>query len=293
MSIASFGAGISTYGLFQTIIEKTLNIQIWLMYHYQREGGLMNNEKHLVRVLGLVIVMLFLLPTSVPYSEENSDLGSTALVYLDSDKRTAEIRDMNINILETYEGFVLADLTEVEQTLLSNRGFLVRELEDQSKIVLGSIEFDTDMGEPFTDSTKETEYLLPGSEGHYIIQLIGPIKQSWRYQIQSLGAKILDYVPNFAFIVKMNDWARNQVQNLNFVKWTGIYQPAYKISPNLNEMSGIINVNILIFKGESSFETAKEIESLGGIAIWNSGMEFGGVIEAEVYAEKLRDIARL
>jgi hypothetical protein len=69
--------------------------------------------------------------------------------------------------------------------------------------------------------------------GYYLVQFRGPIEQGWKDQLASLGAEILDYVPDYAFKVRMNPGEARQAMQLKEVAWVGLFQPAYKLSPDL------------------------------------------------------------
>jgi hypothetical protein len=72
-----------------------------------------------------------------------------------------------------------------------------------------------------------------GERGYYIVQFGGPIKQEWKDQVTATGAEILNYIPDFAFKVRMNPAQAQDVEKLNNVNWVGLFQPAYKLSPDL------------------------------------------------------------
>ena len=69
--------------------------------------------------------------------------------------------------------------------------------------------------------------------GYYIVQFRGPVRRAWKDQITARGAEILEYVPDFAFKVRMAPEEADQVGRLDSVIWVGIFHPAYKLGPNL------------------------------------------------------------
>lgn len=72
-----------------------------------------------------------------------------------------------------------------------------------------------------------------GQRGYYIVQFSGPVEQSWKNDVAALGVDLLEYLPEFAFKVRMNPAQARQVENLSSVAWVGLFQPAYKLSPDL------------------------------------------------------------
>ncbi len=47
---------------------------------------------------------------------------------------------------------------------------------------------------------------------HYIVQFEGPVQQEWKDQVTALGGKILSYIPDYAFVVKMESPVKVQVR---------------------------------------------------------------------------------
>ena len=45
-------------------------------------------------------------------------------------------------------------------------------------------------------------------DGYYIVQFDGPIELGQKGLLKQLGAHVFDYIPDFAFIVKMDETAR-------------------------------------------------------------------------------------
>lgn len=84
-----------------------------------------------------------------------------------------------------------------------------------------------------------------GQRGYYIVQFQGPVEQAWKESVAATGAELLEYIPDFAFKVRMNPNQARQVERLNSVGWVGIFHPAYKLSPELQrEGTGLYRVRI-------------------------------------------------
>ena len=66
-----------------------------------------------------------------------------------------------------------------------------------------------------------------GTEGYYIVQFRGPVQQSWKDEVASVGAELLSYIPEFAFKVRMTPAQAREVEKLSDVGWVGIFHPAY------------------------------------------------------------------
>jgi len=133
-------------------------------------------------------------------------------------------------------------------------------------------------------------------EGYYIVQFDGPIASGQKDRLEQLGARVFDYVPDFAFIVKMDEVARESVESMENVRWVGRYKSAYRMEPTLAgnslnqaESSGTECI-VTVFKAEDTDLVAQQILQLGGtildisgndhrskIKIWSSGNNLEGI----------------
>jgi hypothetical protein len=87
---------------------------------------------------------------------------------------------------------------------------------------------------------------------YYIVQCQGPILQQWRTEIESNGAVVLSYIPDFAYLVRVKDSSMaKSLCKLSFVRWVGPYLPAYKIADELLDTNGEVDVSILLHPGEN------------------------------------------
>jgi hypothetical protein len=109
-----------------------------------------------------------------------------------------------------------------------------------------------------------------GIRGYYIVQFKGQIYEEYKTLIIDLGGEFFNYIPDNAFIVKMNLSTRDKIQKIDVINWIGIYQPAYKVSSNLINKTGNITLTVGVFCGENITNISREIESIGGIASLSS-----------------------
>ncbi len=70
--------------------------------------------------------------------------------------------------------------------------------------------------------------------GLYLVQVNGPVLEEWKQALVEAGAQLGPYIPQYAFITKLDQAALAQVQALPFVRWVGAYEPAYKLSPDMD-----------------------------------------------------------
>ena len=109
----------------------------------------------------------------------------------------------------------------------------------------------------------------PIDENYYIVQFQGPIQNEWKKEVTDLGGKIFDYVNHFAFVVKMDEITRWRVEKLPFVRWVGMFHPAYKLDPNLgknrfNPDDSKWTLILSFFRDVDTAKVLKKIKEIGG-----------------------------
>ena len=73
-----------------------------------------------------------------------------------------------------------------------------------------------------------------GQAGYYILQFRAPVQQAWVDRLAALGITFLDYLPDYAFKVRMTPEQAALATAAADVHWVGIFQPAYKIAPDVS-----------------------------------------------------------
>lgn len=104
----------------------------------------------------------------------------------------------------------------------------------------------------------------------YLVQFNGPVKEGWKQAVTGAGALIGDYVPDFAFLVKMDGQTASKVKELPFVRSISEYKPVYKLHRTLADMllkgtgnSSLTGVEISLFNGANPASVANEIRNTG------------------------------
>ncbi len=132
--------------------------------------------------------------------------------------------------------------------------------------------------------------------GYYLLQFKGPVLQKWKEEVASAGVDIFDYIPQFAFLVKMDSLSRRRVEAMDAVRWIGIYHPGYRIAPDLlskleekeNKRIGLV---VSVFKGEDISILRSRLERLGVESIEVAPGE--EKIKLVISSNKIDDLARL
>lgn len=112
----------------------------------------------------------------------------------------------------------------------------------------------------------------------------------WKQKLEDLGGTLYWYIPDYAFLVEMDTSVLAKVQSLPFVRWVGIYQPAYKIHSYLLGRGSTENMAInILTSGTNPNPVVSEVRSLGGEVLGTSG----GIIRAEVVASGVSKLATM
>lgn len=88
-----------------------------------------------------------------------------------------------------------------------------------------------------------------GSQKYYIVQFAGPVQQAWKDALTAEGAELLDYLPDFAFKVRMNPAIASRVAALNFVSAVTAFRPEFKFSSSLTRDSATRLYRVRIERG--------------------------------------------
>ncbi|WP_167879456.1 S8 family serine peptidase, partial [Methanococcoides sp. NM1] len=163
---------------------------------------------------------------------------------------------------------------------------------DGRYILLKAAQFNTEEV-TFASSMASTESISPSeNDEYYIVQFKGFILEEWKQDVRNTGAIIFDYVPNNAFIVRMNASVKAEVENLDSVQWIGPYHPSYRISPALSsipEDPGQVDIIVVLFDAEDNERILNEITGLGGEIVDDAG----DIIRVKIDRTKISDIAAL
>src|SRR6478735_1049545 len=67
----------------------------------------------------------------------------------------------------------------------------------------------------------------------YLVQLNGPVLDQWKVAITAEGGELLEYVPQFAFRVRMTPDVAARVRRLGFVSAVSNLRREQNLAPNL------------------------------------------------------------
>ncbi|MGD9040555.1 MAG: hypothetical protein PVH82_13025, partial [Desulfobacteraceae bacterium] len=150
---------------------------------------------------------------------------------------------------------------------------------------------------------KEINSYDKGSMGYYIVQFDGPVKEEWKKALTESGAEVFDYIPDYAFIIRMNAGDEQMAATLPHVRWLGIFQPSYRISQQALDMmytkagkaleGGVPHedLRITIFPGEDIGRIKSEITGLRGSVTDTSTTRWKTTLKVTIPASRIGDLA--
>ncbi|NPE27269.1 S8 family serine peptidase [Methanococcoides sp. SA1] len=130
------------------------------------------------------------------------------------------------------------------------------------------------------------------TEDYYIVQFKGFILEEWKRDVSRTGATLFSYVPNNAFIIRMNTSVKAEVETIDSVQWIGPYSPSYRISSALSpdsEQSGQEDILIMLFDSGSNEYVSNEVRSLGGEILDNGE----SILKVRINRSSINDIAAI
>lgn len=135
--------------------------------------------------------------------------------------------------------------------------------------------------------------------GSYIVQSRGKINDSFRAQLKSVGAEVIAYIPNNAYLVRVNAEGAKQLSHLSWTRAVLPYEPYYKLQENLlpyavQEAPVPLSskLRLTFFPGELDNGRAK-VEQLGAKILGEDRSPFGPQLIVQPQKDSLVALAGL
>lgn len=101
-------------------------------------------------------------------------------------------------------------------------------------ISIGGFCFDPRKDDPARALAARGGYLTEAAGDSYqIVQFNGRAQDAWLAELRQAGIEPLQYIPHQAYLAYVPAAARETAARRDYVRWMGLYQPAYKLSPAL------------------------------------------------------------
>lgn len=103
-------------------------------------------------------------------------------------------------------------------------------------------------------------------QAYYLVHMTDLIRSSWVERLQGMELRIAGYLSYNTLILGMTPAVRDEVKKLSFVQWTGLYQPYFKLAPDIQALGISGNqpqVDISVFNPATLSQVSQQIANLG------------------------------
>ncbi len=161
-------------------------------------------------------------------------------------------------------------------------------------IRLGRVTFDPIAGEPaLARSLQSAQSAQRDGPSTYLLQFNGPVQETWKAAAAQAGAHLYGYVPEHAFIARLDSAALAAVRALPFVRWVGPYHPAYRLDAALaaKRDSGSVTIEAQTLPDADLGALSQTIKGWGGTVAGQVSNAIAGYLRATLPAARLSDLA--
>jgi subtilisin family serine protease len=211
----------------------------------------------------------------------------------------AEAEVMGLRVEHRLPQGLLVRGEEDQYDRLAKQGYRVKLLRDTNVMDVGAYRIDTEGTLPRVPARHEVPREQRASWPHHLVQLAAPPQEEWIRAIEARGVNVVEPISAYGlFVVGLPEQVK-ALENLDFVEWTGLFKPAYRISPSLLGMRGRIrNVNVGVYPEEAAGVVREGIERAGGeiVGEWRQVSAYRDafhVLLAELDAAALPAVAAL
>ncbi len=222
---------------------------------------------------------------------------------------TVEQHITNGVIVSVNEGDSEGENSSLNQ--MEAQGCRVKIMPETNIIQVGAFRVDTESSSESAEIPPELSVPIDLIETwtHYLVQLVAPPTSEWIARIEEQGVDVAEPISRYALFVNAPPERIAALSNLKmpgespestgFIAWTGQFQPAYRIAPEILNMQGTIRyVNIGVYPETETLNVANAIVATGGQVVdrWEregSYRDKFGFLIAEIESAQIAKIARL
>jgi hypothetical protein len=183
--------------------------------------------------------------------------------------------------------------------LVTTQGISLAASPEAPLIYLQYAQFDPLKAEPNIPEPQLTQ-IESGSPGTYLLQFSGPVQDQWKTAVEAEGVRLYSYVPDYAFIARMDGSAAQAVKTLPFVRWVGPFYPAYRLAASLQPQElkdaapeQILHLQVQTLPDFDLGVLASQVSSWGGQIDATTQSEINGYLRLSLPQGRLADLAAL
>ncbi len=147
---------------------------------------------------------------------------------------------------------------------LEAQGFRVKLLPETEILEVGSYRIDVNQP-PKLPAKLSVPKKLEKTWRHHLVQLSSPPTEEWTHEIEARGVDVVEPISAYGLFVVGDTEEVKKLKELPYVVWVGLFQPAYRIAPNLNGLKGRIEyVNVGVYPESEVPAVKRAVEKLKG-----------------------------
>ncbi len=195
---------------------------------------------------------------------------------------------MNYKSLRT----ILISLSLIISIQLTTAHLSAQKLPAAPVIQLQFATFDPLAGEPQIAPRLQAT-IARGGTTTYLVQFSAPVLAEWKNAVEQTGARLYDYIPDYAFIARMDAATAQRVRALPMVRWVGYYHPAYRLAADLAPVNTeTITVTVKTLPKADLTALAQRITTWGGAVHRQTITALAGYVRVTLPATRLEGLAR-
>ena len=171
-------------------------------------------------------------------------------------------------------------------------------LADPPLIRLQLVTFDPLNGEPDIPDGQQLT-IQPNRLTTYLVQFTGPVRNEWKAAVEKGGARLYGYIPDYAFIARMDPAAAESLRAIPFVRWVGPYHPAYRLAPTFRtaryatQSTQPVAITVQTLPDADLDALAGQVAAWGGEVQGRAANDFAGYLRASLSTGRLTALAAL
>lgn len=213
---------------------------------------------------------LVMLPHQGSAHSQQSSSGHKILVDAQDQALIATLKQSGAQLLVDYGAFALwRTATDLSPSLLDHAS--VATLDESDSIGLRDGAIDTSAGVSMNTANLRQE--RSAGEQFWMVQFVGPVKDSWLDALRGAGLELVMYMPSNAYVVWGDAAALANLDALAasspVIQWTGAYRPAYRLAPELQgaqlqRAADMVNVTVQFYTMKTTDQSLAQLRALGG-----------------------------
>lgn len=129
-------------------------------------------------------------------------------------------------------------------------------------LTLGGVAFDPLVSQPALplawrqSSTPEPDL--------HLVQFFGPTRELWLETLAKVGLEIVQYIHPFTYVVWGDSAAMSRVSELDYVRWTGPFLPAYRVLPQWRTLDATARAfEVMVYRSAGRATVLSSLTALG------------------------------